>query len=607
MRRFTALAIAAACWLLVAGTASAAPTTPPFTECPPIGLDTGCAILIVLNDNGVQILTDPAQGPYDGVEDTLIGVLDNTTGTTITSVPLSGSSAVFGFDGDGICSPNNPTQPFSPGPPDANAAVGPCTDNGKDTSIGGYGGANSYFTNINGAQTSGTVNFITALGPGQTTYFSLEGNITASDINIVSGTSVPISAVEGASFTGTVANFSSTNTSTLASQYTASIDWGDGGSSTGTVAGGSGSFTVSGTHTYAEEGSYTATITITDTSSGNTTSVQSPVTVADAALTAGTLTATGGVEGSTASSASFAFTDANAGATTADFTATCDWGDGSTNSGTVTGSAGSFSVDCGSSHTYAEEGSSTVTVSVSDDGGSTTSGSTSVTVADAPLTSVCAAMAVSPQAFGGSTATFTDADVNGIVTDYSASIDWGDGSSSAGSISGGPGTGPYTVTGSHTYLSTGPFTIKTKIDDAGGSTTTATCQTLVFAFAPGRGGFVVGDGNSAVGTAVTFWSSQWQKANSLSGGAAPAAFKGYALNPATPACRTSWSTDPGNSAPPPSGPLPAYMGVIVSSSITQSGSQISGDTPHIVVVKTNPGYGPAPGHAGTGTVVAQFC
>ncbi|MGA2806072.1 MAG: hypothetical protein ABSF89_17070 [Acidimicrobiales bacterium] len=49
------------------------------------------------------------------------------------------------------------------------------------------------------------------------------------------------------------------------------------------------------------------------------------------------------------------------------------------------------------------------------------------------------------------------------------------------------------------------------------------------------------------------------------------------------------------------------MGVIVSSSITQSGSTISGNTPDIVVVKTNSGYAPDPGHAGTGTVVAQVC
>jgi len=118
---------------------------------------------------------------------------------------------------------------------------------------------------------------------------------------------------------------------------------------------------------------------------------------------------------------------------------------------------------------------------------------------------------------------------------------------------------------------------------------------------------VIGDQNSANRTAVTFWGAQWWKLNDLSGGSAPAGFKGFAEDPSTPSCGTTWSTDPGNSAPPPAGPLPAFMGVIVSSQIAQSGSAISGDTPHIVVVQTNGGYAPNPGHAGTGTVIAQFC
>ena len=53
------------------------------------------------------------------------------------------------------------------------------------------------------------------------------------------------------------------------------------------------------------------------------------------------------------------------------------------------------------------------------------------------------------------------------------------------------------------------------------------------------------------------------------------------------------------------------MGVIVTSRYSQSGSLISGDTVHIVVVKTDPGYDPGlypnPGHPGTGTVVALGC
>jgi hypothetical protein len=49
------------------------------------------------------------------------------------------------------------------------------------------------------------------------------------------------------------------------------------------------------------------------------------------------------------------------------------------------------------------------------------------------------------------------------------------------------------------------------------------------------------------------------------------------------------------------------MAVIVTSSVSQSDSAIFGNTVHIVVVKTDPGYAPDAGHPGTGTVVAQVC
>jgi len=128
---------------------------------------------------------------------------------------------------------------------------------------------------------------------------------------------------------------------------------------------------------------------------------------------------------------------------------------------------------------------------------------------------------------------------------------------------------------------------------------------LLYASAPGGGSFIVGD-KAAAGT-VTFWGSQWWKQNTLSGGGAPSSFKGFALLVPTLACGATWSTDPGNSSPPPAGPLPAYMAVIVTSSSAKSGSTVSGTIAHIVVVKTNAGYDANPGHAGTGTVVATVC
>lgn len=133
------------------------------------------------------------------------------------------------------------------------------------------------------------------------------------------------------------------------------------------------------------------------------------------------------------------------------------------------------------------------------------------------------------------------------------------------------------------------------------STTTAT----VFIMGAGGGSFVVGD-RSATGS-VVFWGSQWWKLNSLSGGSAPAGFKGFARGPVTPACGVNWTTAPGNSPPPPADPLPSLMGVIVSNSVSQSASAISGNTVHIVIVQTDSGYDANPGHAGTGSVVATYC
>jgi hypothetical protein len=49
------------------------------------------------------------------------------------------------------------------------------------------------------------------------------------------------------------------------------------------------------------------------------------------------------------------------------------------------------------------------------------------------------------------------------------------------------------------------------------------------------------------------------------------------------------------------------MLVIVSSSVSKSGSSITGNIAHEVIVKTDPGYAPDPSHPGTGTVVAQIC
>jgi hypothetical protein len=155
----------------------------------------------------------------------------------------------------------------------------------------------------------------------------------------------------------------------------------------------------------------------------------------------------------------------------------------------------------------------------------------------------------------------------------------------------------------------GTDTVQASVTNTVGFTTTSNTVTVTWTieFAPGGGSFVIGNRDAVLGNTVNFWGAQWAKHNSLSGGPAPRSFKGFAEAPATPACGQGWNTDPGNSTPPPDGPLPVLMAVIVTSSSHKSGSTISGNTVAIVLVRTDPGYQPNPGHAATGTVVSVVC
>lgn len=152
----------------------------------------------------------------------------------------------------------------------------------------------------------------------------------------------------------------------------------------------------------------------------------------------------------------------------------------------------------------------------------------------------------------------------------------------------------------------GPGTISASFAGDGFYLPSSTSEGVtVFAFLA-RGAMAIGNLNAAVGSSVTFWGAQWSTLNSLSGGPAPSGMKGYA-DGSSQSCGAAWTGDTGTSGDPPSS-VPSYMGVVVSSTITMQGSTLLvGDAPMIVVVRTNPGYGPAAGQAGTGTVVAVFC
>lgn len=287
--------------------------------------------------------------------------------------------------------------------------------------------------------------------------------------------------------------------------------------------------------------------------------------------------------------------------TNQEYFATIDWGDGTANAspGTVTGTS------ITGSHTYAEEGTYTLTVTLhdSDTPYNYVSAAGMATVVDAPL--VASGRTVnSTNPLNGVVASFIDADPNGTVADYTASIDWGDGTSSPGSVT--QGAGEFDVNGSHTYANLGPYQVTVNVCDVGGSCAQAVSQVLIYAYS-NRGNFVIGDGSGSAGSTATFWGSAWSAANSTSGGTPPADFKGFSDQPnQAPSCGTSWSTTPGNSAHPPA-TVPSYMAAIVTSGVARNGAQLAGDTADVVVIKTDAGYLPDPGQVGTGTVVAVLC
>jgi SdrD B-like domain len=342
-------------------------------------------------------------------------------------------------------------------------------------------------------------------------------------------------------------------------------------------------------------GTSQVTLTVSDgiksTTTSTTVTVYPPITATPVDVSA--------VEGQAFSVPVANFTDPDPAGSAADYLATVDWGDGTPlTAGKITEAGGIFTVTA--EHTYAEEGSYSPSVTITDDDVpyNTATVTATGTVTDALLHATGVDF-LSTNPVDHNLASFTDDNPTGPLSDFSAVIDWGDGSPTSAGVITGPTGGPFAVAGSHSYSTLGYKTITVHISDIGGSTDTVFDHLLLYA----TSGFVIGDLNSAVGTHVTYWGAQWWKDNGLSGGTAPAAFKGYEDSPGGDTAATAWTTQPGNSSGPPSS-VPTFMSVVVSSHISQDGSTIIGDAPHVVIVRTDPGYAANPGHAGEGTVVA---
>ncbi|HEY2159609.1 MAG TPA: hypothetical protein VGH33_28555, partial [Isosphaeraceae bacterium] len=347
-------------------------------------------------------------------------------------------------------------------------------------------------------------------GPGRARVV-VSGTANVGEAPLVASSPAPaaLAGIEGSAVSGVVASFLNADAFEAEQGYVATIAWGDGTSTPASsiAANGSGGFDVKGAHTYVEEGNYTITVAVaeSDAAPGGSGLFSTRAVIGDAPLTAQALTLNP-IEGASFTGPVATFVDADPGTTPADFTATIDWGDGSpatTGSVVSAGAGGGFLVR--GAHTYAEEGlyafnpftngGGVRVVIVDTDGGpSTAPGRASATVtsvaivADAPLTAVVGPVIataadgsaiVEGKPFTAQVGSFTDADPFGAVCDYSATINWGDGSpTSQGTVALGA-NGRFVVSGSHAYAEDGTFKVQAFVGDSGGATTVVSSSVAV--------------------------------------------------------------------------------------------------------------------------------
>jgi PKD repeat protein len=237
-----------------------------------------------------------------------------------------------------------------------------------------------------------------------------------------------------------------------ADTFTLTVDWGDGTSSSDSLAAGTRSF--SATHAYAAAGQVTINATVADRDNGRTSSsttlVVLPSNHAPADLT---VQASATFEGD-ATTLSVSFTDAEASDT---HTVAITWGDGATEN--VSLAAGATSTSRG--HTYVDSGTYTIAVTVTDGGGMSVAGGTTVTATNvSPSLSslVFTPSSVTDHQTVTVSGTFSDP---GTSDTFTLTVAWADGSSSTASLA----AGVRSFSASHQYATAGTYDVIVTVTD----------------------------------------------------------------------------------------------------------------------------------------------
>ncbi|NQW18354.1 MAG: CSLREA domain-containing protein, partial [Chloroflexi bacterium] len=328
-----------------------------------------------------------------------------------------------------------------------------------------------------------------------------EGAVSNNSTMFIVGNDAPIVeagpngvANEGGVFTVPNATFNDPGSLDV---HTATIDWGDGSLAaiaavTETPSGppGSGSGingTVTGSHSYAENGTYIVTIVVND-DDGGTASDTFTISVANLAPVVEAGANRAGTEGSVISLQSASFSDAGI---LDSHVAVINWGDASPNTSATIAASGPGTGTLQGAHVYADNGTYTATVTVTDDENAATSDTLVVTVNNVAPTVNAGADQTADE---GSVVSLAPSTFNDLGTSdtHAATINWGDGTTpDIGAVSESPFGPPGstagangTASGSHVYADNGSYTVTVEVTDNAGAKGSDTLTVTVNNVAP---------------------------------------------------------------------------------------------------------------------------
>ena len=295
------------------------------------------------------------------------------------------------------------------------------------------------------------------------------GPVIIVDAPLSNGTGAPVTGTEGQTLNNVLlGTFSDANPYATAADFTTSINWGDGVTAdVGAVAliGGtatSSTFGIYGNHTYTSDSisPFNVAVTVVDDGGSTLPVINTTATISDPLLiVAGgyKVTATEGQASGLQTVATFI--DPSGANTPGTYPANIDWGDGTSRPACVNFGGGFFAVQ--GNHTYAEESAAdhagstpyTITVTLNHVPGIPQNVTSTATVSDPAVVGTSVDLVGTEGAATGlvPVATFTDPGGPEAVGDYSAAIDWGDGTPVDTGATITFAAGVFTVNGNHTY------------------------------------------------------------------------------------------------------------------------------------------------------------